>query len=79
MAREKKRIGSYVRFTFTPEETKLFDEACKLDERSRPDFARLACLRAIHSVIAQFGQSEVFSTIKQALDAEKAQAEGNKS
>lgn len=68
----RREVGAYVRFTLTPDETEKLDKACKLDERSRSEFARICCLRGIHSLIMQFGTSEMISRLEKVSDAEFA-------
>jgi len=61
------KFFAFVRFGLSEEETAILDKACKLDERSRRDFARIACNRFASEVVNRYGAGEVISMIKSAI------------
>ena len=61
------KFFAFVRFGLSEEETAMLDKACKLDERSRRDFARIACNRFASEVVNRYGAGEVISMIKSAI------------
>jgi len=45
----------FIRFSITPEAAEVLDKACKLDERTRCDFARIATTRMATEICNRYG------------------------
>lgn len=67
---KRENVRSYVRFSLSDEESAILDKACSLDERTRCDFARIACMRFANEVVTRYGAGEVISMVKSAIQAD---------